>query len=315
MRNVDIHELIKRLGEKDRRMFAKAISIVEDNEEGKDILLEHIYKTADEETFILGITGAGGAGKSTLTDKLIGEYRKMGKTVGVIAVDPSSPYTGGAVLGDRIRMSAHNCDDGVYIRSLGSRGAWGGISDAAKDVLYLYKAYGFDVIILESLGVGQAETEIAHFVDVTVVVLVPGFGDAIQMAKAGVQEIADVFVINKADKPEADVLYLQLLSTFDNMPPDAQPLVVKTIASDGTGVDQLVGAIECSAKGQVAKRPLKRGSRVEHEILSDVHKILGPPLKKFAGLLAARVLSGDLSLLKIEEEIEKQIQIGDGRGE
>ncbi|MDR2006644.1 MAG: methylmalonyl Co-A mutase-associated GTPase MeaB [Acidaminococcales bacterium] len=310
MRKINIDELITKFAGKDRRAFAKAISIVEDNEQDKDKLLDYAYEQAAGcESLIIGVTGAGGAGKSTLIDKLICEYRKMGKNVGVIAVDPSSPYTGGAVLGDRIRMSSHNCDDGVYIRSLGSRGAWGGISDAAKDVLYLYKVFGFDVIILESLGVGQAETEITNFVDVTVVVLAPGFGDAIQMAKAGVQEIADVFVINKADKPEAENLYMHLISTFDTLPVNEQPLVVKTVASEGKGMDTFVAAVAQAAEKQIPKREQKRVTRIEHEILSDMHKTIAPGLLKLAKKLAGKVLAKEISLMRIGENLKDKIRI------
>jgi LAO/AO transport system kinase len=168
---------------------------------------------------------------------------------------------------------------------------------------------------LESLGVGQAETEISNFVDVTVVVLAPGFCDAIQMAKAGVQEIADIFVINKADKPEAEILYMQLISTFDTLPIEAQPLVVKTTASEAKGIDGLLAAIGQAAEKQIPQRARKKINRIEHEILSDIHKNITAKLFGVARSLTQEVLAGRLSLLKVRERIKEQIKIGEEHNE
>ena len=257
-----------------RRGLAKAITMVENDEEEREILLEYAYKKKTPQTLVLGITGAGGAGKSTLIDKVVAEYRSQGKTVGVIAVDPSSPYSGGAFLGDRVRMSNHNTDTGVFIRSFGSRNCLGGMSEAAKNVLYLYKAFGFDVIIVESIGVGQDETEISKFVDVTTLVLVPGLGDAMQMAKAGVREIADVFVINKSDKPEAETLKEQLLNSFGILPLEFRPPVVSTVASEGSGVRELVAAVAEVAEKQKEFTDIKRRERIWAEVSSSVTYLL-----------------------------------------
>ena len=302
-------DLIAGMREGSRRILAKAISVVENGEDGRAEVLEYAYRTMKECFLVLGVTGVGGAGKSTLIDKLVAAYRAKGLTVGVIAVDPSSPYSGGAVLGDRVRMAAHNSDTGVFIRSLGSRGAFGGISQGSKDVLYLYKSFGFDVILVESLGVGQAETEITHFVDVTTVLLVPGYGDAIQMAKAGVQEIADIFVINKSDRPEADALYYQLLTTFDNLPEELQPLVVKTIASENTGIPELLAAVEKAQVRQAPNKESKKRTRVECEIASgvrrqfderldeEVRRMMGPVLNdEFTPFVAAERIGAKISL-------------------
>lgn len=169
-------------------------------------------------SFIIGITGAPGAGKSTLTDALIGEFRKQNKTVGVLAVDPTSPFSGGAILGDRVRMLRHAEDEGVFIRSLATRGALGGLSQAAGDAIHVLEAMGKDVIIVETVGIGQQELDIIHHAHSIVVVLVPGMGDEIQTMKAGIMEIADVFAINKADRPGAKQLQTELASLLNASP-------------------------------------------------------------------------------------------------
>ncbi len=192
----------------------------------------------------LGITGSPGAGKSTLVDGIIRHLRGEGRTVGVIAVDPSSPFSGGAILGDRIRMSAHYADPGVYIRSMATRGTMGGLAPATTDMALLFDAAGRDVILIETVGVGQDEVEIARLADVTMVVLVPGMGDDVQAMKAGIMEIADVFIVNKADQPGAEKLERELLATLglahrnDNW----FPPVVRAVAKDGKGIAESLEA-------------------------------------------------------------------------
>jgi len=302
-------ELIEKLKKGDRRILGKAITLVENDGEGKVELLDYAYRTMREDCLVLGITGAGGAGKSTLIDKIILAYRNQGKTVGVIAVDPTSPYTGGAVLGDRVRMGMHSTDTGVFIRSLGSRGALGGISQASKDALYLYKSFGFDVILLESLGVGQAETEINDFVDVTVVVLVPGNGDNIQMAKAGIQEIADVFVINKADKPEAETVYIQLITSFDNLPENLRPYVVKTVATENRGLDELLKCIDLALKRQLPNRFRKKKERVKCEIASGVRRRFDEVLSLRVQDMLVPVLVGNLTPFEASKQVSSKIRV------
>jgi len=311
MRNIPISELIERLSQGDWRVLGRAITIVENGYEGKAELLEYAYKAAREDLFILGLTGAGGAGKSTLTDKLIQAYRRRGKRVGVLAVDPSSPYTGGAVLGDRVRMGAHNRDNGVFIRSFGSRGALGGISRGCKEVLYLYKAFGFDVILVESVGVGQAETDITNFVDVTTVVLAPGNGDGIQLAKAGTQEIADVFVVNKADRPEAEALYLQLLTTFALLPEDRRPFITKTIAAENQGIEELVGLLEQANLRLLPNRGTKKQARIENEMLTAVMRVFEGDLKDRIHCLASDVLAGKTTPFAAAEALGAKISIAE----
>jgi LAO/AO transport system kinase len=199
---------------------------------------------------ILGLTGAPGAGKSTLVDQLAKHYRKQDRTVGIIAVDPTSPYTGGAILGDRIRMQDHFSDPGIYIRSMATRGSLGGLARATADVATVMDASGRDLIMIETVGVGQDEVDIVRLADVTVVILVPGMGDDVQSIKAGIMEIADIFVINKSDREGADrvereIRALQSLAVrSDHFRGDHwTPPIVKTVASDGTGIGELVGAI------------------------------------------------------------------------
>lgn len=188
----------------------------------------------------IGITGPPGAGKSTLVDKIIHQFRKQKKTVGVIAIDPSSPFSGGAVLGDRIRMQDHNADDGVFIRSLGSRGAHGGLSRATREIVHLMDACGFDVVLIETVGVGQTELDIMSVADTTVVVLVPESGDTIQTMKAGLMEIADVFVVNKADRDGADQIFRELKTLSHMYSSDWEVPVLKTIALKGQGMDEVM---------------------------------------------------------------------------
>ncbi len=207
-------------------------------------ILKQLYP-ATGRAFVLGITGNPGAGKSTVVDALIERYRKQGKRVGVIAIDPTSPFSGGAILGDRIRMQRHATDDGVFIRSLATRGHLGGLSRSTADLVLVLDAMGYDLVIVETVGVGQDEVEIVSQADTTVVVTVPGLGDEIQAIKAGILEIADVLVVNKADREGADRSVHHLLSMLELRSHDAVPVeIIKTVASTGQGIDDLVVAIE-----------------------------------------------------------------------
>jgi LAO/AO transport system kinase len=194
---------------------------------------------------VIGMTGAPGAGKSTLVDQLARFYRKQDRTVGIIAVDPTSPYTGGAILGDRIRMQDHFADPGIYIRSMATRGSLGGLARTTADVASVLDASGRDVVMVETVGVGQDEVDIVRLADITVVILVPGMGDDVQTIKAGIMEIADIFVINKSDRDgaervEREIRALQSLATRND---GWTPPIVKTVASEGKGVEQLAAAI------------------------------------------------------------------------
>jgi LAO/AO transport system kinase len=251
----------------DRRALARLISMVEDG--GPDLarVMEAIRPHTGT-AYTIGITGAPGAGKSTLTERLVGRARRDGVQVGVLAVDPSSPFSGGALLGDRVRMQAHATDDGVFIRSMATRGHLGGISVATPEAVRVLEASGKEIVLIETVGVGQAEVEIADACDATLVVVVPGWGDAVQTAKAGLMEIADVFVVNKADRPGAKDTVRELRQMLDLSGADAVPRVVETVAVQGEGIDELWEAIADHRAEQEATGTLdsRRRRRIEREI-------------------------------------------------
>ncbi len=228
-----------------RRAMARAISAVECKDPSSVALLRALFHKAGK-AYTIGITGSPGAGKSTLLEKVAAEYRRLGKRVGIIAVDPTSPFSGGAILGDRIRMQALSTDEGTYIRSMATRGRLGGLAAATRDVALIMDAAGCDVVFVETVGVGQDEVEIARLADATVVLLVPGMGDDVQTFKAGVMEIADLFVINKADQPGAERLERQLnvLLSVGAQRSEQIPPIVKTTATTGEGISELCEELE-----------------------------------------------------------------------
>ena len=229
-----------------RRAIARAITRVENGLAGADELVDRLYPHTGT-AWRIGITGPPGAGKSTLTDRLIGDLREAGASVGIVAVDPSSPFTGGALLGDRVRLSERLGDDGVFYRSLAARGAGGGLSEAAESACDVLDAAGFDRVLVETVGVGQGELDVAEAADTVVVVLVPESGDAIQAMKAGLMEIADVFCVNKADHPDANALVGALRSALRLRAHDAStwmPPVVKTVATQSEGLGELGDALD-----------------------------------------------------------------------
>jgi LAO/AO transport system kinase len=242
--NRDLQQWVERLRQGDPRAVARAISTVEDRRPGSSELLKALFPYTGHAR-ILGLTGSPGAGKSTLVDQLAKHYRKQNQSVGIIAVDPTSPYSGGAILGDRIRMQDHFADSGIYIRSMATRGSLGGLARATADVSTVLDASGRDLIMVETVGVGQDEVDIVRLADITVVILVPGMGDDVQTIKAGIMEIADIFVINKSDREgaervEREIRAMQALAARED---NWTPPIIKTVASDGQGIAELAEAI------------------------------------------------------------------------
>jgi LAO/AO transport system kinase len=229
----------------DTRAVARAISLIEDDDPAGADLIRAVFAHTGR-AFLIGVTGPPGAGKSTLVDRMLAETRRAGSTAAVIAVDPTSPFTGGAVLGDRLRMQSHAGDDGVFIRSMATRGQLGGLARATADTALVLDASGREVIVIETVGVGQDEVEIVRTADVSVLTLVPGTGDDVQALKAGIMEIADIFVINKADNDGADRLVSSVesnLSLHAYGGGDWRPPIIKTVATTGEGVPALMDAI------------------------------------------------------------------------
>jgi LAO/AO transport system kinase len=235
-------DLASRVLKGDHRALAKAISVVEKGGEESRRLIKDLYPRTGK-AFTIGVTGPTGTGKSTLVDKLIEEYRRRGRRVGVLAIDPSSPFSGGAVLGDRIRMMDHSLEKEVYIRSMASRGDVGGLARAARNTIRVLDAAGMDVIIVETVGAGQTEVQVATAVDATVVVLMPQLGDEVQAFKAGFNEIGDIFVVNKSDLVNPAKSMYNIASGVEERD-GWRPLVLKTIALKGTGVSALVDTLE-----------------------------------------------------------------------
>ncbi|QES48187.1 methylmalonyl Co-A mutase-associated GTPase MeaB [Streptomyces venezuelae] len=298
---VDVPQLVAQAREGRPRAVARLISLVE----GASPQLREVMAALAPLTggaYVVGLTGSPGVGKSTSTSALVSAYRRAGKRVGVLAVDPSSPFSGGALLGDRVRMSDHASDPGVYIRSMATRGHLGGLSWAAPQAIRVLDAAGCDVILVETVGVGQSEVEIAAQADTCVVLLAPGMGDGIQAAKAGILEIGDLYVVNKADRDGADATARELNHMLGlgeaRGPGDWRPPIIKTVAARGEGIDEVVEALEkhrawMDERGVLAERRAARAAReVEtiaitalRERLADVHG--DTHLQELAGRVAA----------------------------
>lgn len=272
--------LVEKILESDKNAIARGISLVENESKSSSELLKLLYKNTGK-AYLIGITGPPGAGKSTLTSALTKMFRKNGHKVGIIAVDPTSPFTGGALLGDRIRMQESGNDKDVFIRSMATRGSLGGLSRKAKEACEILDASGKDFIIIETVGVGQSELDIAQTADTTIVVLVPESGDAVQTMKAGLMEIGDIFVINKSDREGSDALGVALRTMLHlkmTKESDRQVPVVKTVASHNKGVDELYDYIFMH-KEYLEKKGKLEAKRKEH-LLKQINELVGSKLEK-----------------------------------
>lgn len=281
----------------DARALARAISTVENRAPGWSDLLKALFPHTGRAR-VIGMTGAPGAGKSTLVDQLARIYRKEKRTVGIVAVDPTSPYSGGAILGDRIRMQEHFADPGIYIRSMATRGSLGGLARTTADVTSVLDAAGRDIVLVETVGVGQDEIDIVRLADITVVILVPGMGDDVQTIKAGIMEIADIFVINKSDREGAERVEREIraLQTLAMRHDGWTPPIVKTVASEGVGVRDLAAAIaNYESYLQKENRALKKSVENWQERLIE--------MLRDAMLEKARTHLGDGSVARLASEV------------
>ena len=310
---MDIGTLVEQAREGRPRAVARLISLVERADpQLRDVMAALAPLTGN--AYVVGLTGSPGVGKSTSTSALVTAYRKAGKRVGVLAVDPSSPFSGGALLGDRVRMQDHATDPGVYIRSMATRGHLGGLAWAAPQAIRVLDAAGCDVVLVETVGVGQSEVEVAAQADTTVVLLAPGMGDGIQAAKAGILEIGDVYVVNKADRDGADATARELnhmLGLGEAREPGAwRPPIVKTVAAKGTGIDELVTALE-KHRGWMDEHDQlvpRRRRRAAQEIQTLAITTLGHRIvRAHLDALAERVARGELDPYAAADELVQAV--------
>ncbi len=311
------NNLIEKLLKQDRRSIARVITIVESNDYNSNEYLKEIHKNTGR-AYRIGITGPPGAGKSTITNQLTKLYRKQNLKVAIIAVDPTSPFTGGALLGDRVRMNDIGMDSGVFIRSMATRGSLGGLSKKAIDAADVFDAAGFDIIIFETVGVGQSELDIAQAADTTIVVLVPESGDSVQAMKAGLMEIADFFVLNKSDRPGSQQSYTALQTILMIKDHDKNlwlPNIIKSVASENKGIEEIANEIERHKIFMAEKNlfTLKREKQTKVRIKEIVEHILKDKLWSQTGenslnLSIEKVILGNLSPYQIAEEIIEEFK-------
>lgn len=310
---MDVPALVEQARQGRPRAVARLISLVEGASPQLREVMAALAPLAGG-AYVVGLTGSPGVGKSTSTSALVSAYRRAGKRVGVLAVDPSSPFSGGALLGDRVRMSDHASDPGVYIRSMATRGHLGGLAWAAPQAIRVLDAAGCDVILVETVGVGQSEVDIAGQADTTMVLLAPGMGDGVQAAKAGILEIGDVYVVNKADRDGADATARELNHMLglgeSRAPGDWRPPIVKTVAARGQGTDEVVEALEkhrawSEEHGTLAERRRTRAAReVETIAVTRLRERIGDLRgDRRLSVLAERIVAGELDPYAAADEL------------
>lgn len=309
-------ELAKRVVDGDRRAAARLITLVENDDPGAERELKKLYRFTGG-AHVIGITGPPGAGKSTVTDKAAGILLNMNKTVGIIAVDPTSPFTGGAILGDRIRMQDLATNPNIFIRSMGTRGHLGGIASATNSAVKILDALGCQYIFVETVGVGQSEIDIVKTADTTVLVLVPGLGDDIQAIKAGIMEIGDIFVVNKADRDGADRTAAEINAALDFYRYDRRPPVIKTAASLGLGIDNLVAEIDAHMaylKDTDRLRDIRKDNSKAEILELAVQRmkdmVLGDEGRSYVEELSSKVSAREMDPYTAAAQILKRIGIG-----
>ncbi|CAM5456096.1 Methylmalonyl Co-A mutase-associated GTPase MeaB OS=Streptomyces alboniger OX=132473 GN=meaB PE=3 SV=1 [Streptomyces alboniger] len=316
----DVPSLVAQAREGRPRAVARLISLVEGASPQLREVMAALAPLAGN-AYVVGLTGSPGVGKSTSTSALVSAYRRAGKRVGVLAVDPSSPFSGGALLGDRVRMSDHASDPGVYIRSMATRGHLGGLAWAAPQAIRVLDAAGCDVVLVETVGVGQSEVDIASQADTSVVLLAPGMGDGIQAAKAGILEIGDVYVVNKADRDGADATARELNHMLglgeSRGPGDWRPPIVKTVAARGEGIDEVVEALEkhrawMEERGVLAERRAARAAReVETIAVTALRERIGSLHgDRRLSSLAERIVAGELDPYAAADELVESVTAG-----
>lgn len=310
-------EFIARILQRDRVAIARAISMVENEHPDAVELLKTLYPKTGK-AYRVGITGPPGAGKSTITNKLAKLYRSQNLRIGVIAVDPTSPFTGGALLGDRVRMTDVEMDDGVFIRSMASRGSLGGLSKKSREATDVLDASGYDVILMETVGVGQSELDIVQAADTTVVVLVPESGDSIQAMKAGLMEIADFFVINKSDRAGAEQAVRSIKTVLSFKPPSTgwNPDVVQTVASEGKGVERIAELIGAHRKfledhGDLSKKRQERISERIRELIAERLRVefWNDRREEFLSVDLQQVVNGTTTPYDVAEKLLRSFKV------
>lgn len=307
----------------DARALARLVSLVENGAPQLRAIMKSLVPLSGRAR-VIGLTGAPGVGKSTVTGALVSAYRKRGLRVGVLAVDPTSPFSGGALLGDRVRMQDHATDEGVFIRSMASRGHLGGLSAATPQALRVLEAAGFDLVLIETVGVGQAEVEVASLADSTLVLVAPGMGDAIQAAKAGILEVADIFVVNKSDKPGAQEV-VRDLRTMIAMAPAGEggwkPPIVTTVGTAGGGIADLTARLDAHGAWLDAsgEREHRRCARAREEVTAIAvgalrERLGGLPGDSRLDVLAGRVAGGELDPYSAADELVAGASVGSAGG-